>query len=399
MFAGCVLVGLASADALGGANPDVEATGSSYGAASAAAHSARLHSAFTGAASLSGTQEAAKTELALKAWLKHQSAAQLAYIEKTPAAADDIDVKTWAKYYNEAVDRTSVRRWHKELAATHKATHTVWSTTATTAAFDKQGRFMPPKNVAYNIEATKLCCKMTCGHQNFDNVKVGGQRVDPASCRTGCDLWLHQSSLNWEDLAWRPKLMERCKRDCSSARSWDKRVAMNQYWQKYDHTLEPLNPESVYWVKYKDQLMPRLEDHCRKGCENYMMCMNKANDDMKPEEKKAFEAARVERLHEAHALWMKSEGMKHTPGAPAHKIVENIQAFEDNKLHNGPIEVTGENKGVLAAEQAKLVASEKAEKAIRMAQLAELAKGRLSDVKKVPKSQLSWSAKMTPGPR
>jgi len=119
LVAGSLLVGLASA------NPDVEATGSSYGAASAAAHSARLHSAFTGAASLSGSQEAAKTELALKAWLKHQSAAQLAYIEKTPAAADDIDMKTWAKYYNEAVDRTSVRRWHKELASTtHNATHT-----------------------------------------------------------------------------------------------------------------------------------------------------------------------------------------------------------------------------------------------------------------------------------
>ena len=362
--------------------PDIAATGSTHASLVHQVHDMRLHSAQTGQYGFEGKHEAEKTAEALKVWLEHQSAKELGAILKTPAAADDVDIQAWNQHYNDAISRDSVRAWHKELAATHASPHTVWSTTATAAAFDKSGRFLPPQNVAYKPEDVKLCCKKTCGHQTFNDKQVGGKRIDTVSCRTGCDLWLHHSSLNWESVEWRPKLMERCKRDCSSARAWDTRMKLNKYWKQFDHTLLPASPGSLYWVDHKEQLMPALEADCRVGCENYLTCMTDANDAETPEEKAAFEAARVARVREAHMLWMKTQNMKWTsPSAEAaHTVLENVQGKDYHVLLTGGVP---QEEAKLTEEEAKAAAQRE----------QELAEARLDDVKKVPLSQLDWSAK------
>jgi hypothetical protein len=375
-----MLISLLAAQAASG--PDIAATGSTHASLVRDLHDSRLHSAQMGNYRFEGKLEAEKSEAALKAWLEHQSATELAAIIKTPAAADDVDIRAWNTHYNEAISRSSVRRWHKELAATHASPHTVWSTTATSAAFDKSGHFLPPQNVAYKPADAKFCCKRTCGLQNMNNKQVGGKRIDVTSCRTGCDLWLHHSSLNWESVEWRPKLMERCKRDCSSARAWDMRMKLNKYWKQFDPTLLPASPGSLYWVDHKDQLMPKLEADCGVGCENYLTCMTEANDAETPAEKAAFEAARVARVREAHGLWMKTLNMNWTSpsAAAAHTVVENVQAKDYHVLLNGG---TPQEASEPTEQEAKAMAQRE----------QELAEARLDDVKKVPLSQLSWSAK------
>jgi len=116
------------------------------------------------------------------------------------------------------------------------------------AKFDKAGKFLPPKDVAYSVKQTKQCCQQRC---------VGS---DYADCKIGCDLWMHHSSLNWESLKWHPVLRDKCAKDCSQGRLWQESLAKTA---------------STYTSRH---LVPKNEDVCKLGCNNYLVCMNLVNN-------------------------------------------------------------------------------------------------------------------------
>ena len=267
-----------------------------------------MRSMWTERAKLQGEHEAEQTEKALRAWLEHQQRNRLPIIQKNPDAADHVNVHAWYKAYHDPKGQ-SIRAWHKELAETYESKHVKNIDTALDASFDKEGRYMPHLNVPYQPVAALKCCKTECGLQTFENKQVNGTRIDTKSCRTGCGLWLRHSSLNWEDVAWHPKLMEKCQKDCASAKRWALRRDFNkEVAKKADKTFKVHSAASLYWIKYQKELMPRLEEHCRVGCENYLGCMRAQNASLTDAQRERRKLVLERQRFENHQRWMAGQG-------------------------------------------------------------------------------------------
>lgn len=120
------------------------------------------------------------------------------------------------------------------------------------AKFDKMGKYMPPKDVTYNVRETRECCQQRC---------VGAGYAD---CKLGCDLWMHTSSLNYESAKWHPLLRDKCASDCSQGRIWQ----------------DSLSKTSSAWAedgRCKGGCIPKDEALCRLGCDAYLTCMSLVN--------------------------------------------------------------------------------------------------------------------------
>jgi hypothetical protein len=119
------------------------------------------------------------------------------------------------------------------------------------------GYMDPPTPVSYSINKTKTCCSNAC-----DSDYTVASEVD--ACKTGCGMWLHSSSLNWEAKTWHKPLRAKCKLDCTMPLSFRQTEAASRQTES----------SSYFTNKYPN---PILEAECKKGCHNYYFCMDYAN--------------------------------------------------------------------------------------------------------------------------
>jgi len=138
--------------------------------------------------------------------------------------------------------------------------------------WDNNGKFIAPVTVRYYPEMAKQCCNVECAKKQTD-----ASRKD---CRVGCNLWLHHSSLNWESIRWRPLLLQKCQKDCSSARLWDQNM-QSHIPSGYDsRVLRARAGHGRVWHERQSLPMelsgqgmrPAEEGLCKAGCRQYYDC-------------------------------------------------------------------------------------------------------------------------------
>ena len=102
--------------------------------------------------------------------------------------------------------------------------------------------YEPEKKTTYNAKQTRSCCALECA-------KMPAADKNEKDCKLGCNLWLSQSSLNFESHTWWPQLEHQCKKQCGS------QIAMDA---KNTHVT----------------LTPAITQFCKFGCEAYLGCMS-----------------------------------------------------------------------------------------------------------------------------
>lgn len=146
----------------------------------------------------------------------------------------------------------TARAWHqkiRDLGITHEVIHTH----ASDAQYTASGYFMAPLNTPYNPAQAKACCTGKCSDDD---------------CESGCNMWLHSSSLNYESQKWWTMLEMKCKRDCMASVLWrhvDKRKPTETDWINQMH--------ASYWSG-DDARKTNDADKCRQGCTFYKQCMD-----------------------------------------------------------------------------------------------------------------------------
>lgn len=173
-------------------------------------------------------------------------------------------------YHNLALEEGK-RQFGAGGAVTHPDGKPIYTNT-NDARYNKNGYFLPPKNVQnYSPGRTRKCCDNSC-HQRY----LQKSHVATKSCKVGCGLWLGSSSLNWESKTWHALLRNKCRKTCevsNKAEEHAKRVRAG------------VDPATTLYSKYakgsakfqtyfkRVDLVAYDVESCKQGCEEYMTCI------------------------------------------------------------------------------------------------------------------------------
>ena len=126
------------------------------------------------------------------------------------------------------------------------------------ASFTKYGYLLPPQNTAYDPDRALSCCLTSC--------------VDSEGCRDGCNMWLKQSSLNFESDQWWNGLEKKCERDC----------VRRQHYGAQKSLLRPAStPKVVPW--WETHHLTNDVPKCVVGCNHFRACMDVFLSEPKPD--------------------------------------------------------------------------------------------------------------------
>ena len=127
---------------------------------------------------------------------------------------------------------------------------------------DNKMRMVPPQNTAYEQERAKSCCIASC-------------EAD-AGCEDGCNMWLHQSSLNYESEEWWDGLRHKCERDCGRRDAY-----FSQNMQLFTAEEKAKARTLGGWYVH---IGHKTDDvgQCKVGCHHFRICMNVFSSEAAP---------------------------------------------------------------------------------------------------------------------